>query len=237
MKYAHGVVSVTALLVLHCAAVQPRTRLAINIPAKAVVGEVFHVSVTVSRKIAPQDQQRAHVFVTVTSGNCEITFLPQRFDQIGDGHSRTTRNAGSELWLPVTVSSQQLEDGKARITGHYQIGSLAISSNPKLIEIVPPDPEVVNRHVQRLKECSEPSACLREIEYFKYVSSKLAADRLASLLPEYAHIPEAGDAVFIQQRRIDTSVLRRAAEAPNADSQRLRELARRLEAGISCPGE
>jgi len=235
MRYTNILVWITAILVFRCATVrQSPARLTIKVPPRAVVGEIFHVSLTLPQKIGSYDQQQARIFVTVTSGRCEITFLPQHFDHIADGNSRTPGVADREVWIPITASSQQLEYGKVLITGHYVVGSLAVSSIPKSIEIVSPDAEIVNRHVQSLKECSEPSACLREIEYFKYVASQQAADRLASLLPEYAHIPAAGDAVFIQQRRSDTSVLRRAAQAPNADGGRLRELARRLDAGISC---
>jgi hypothetical protein len=229
-------------LLTRCTSSGPdHSKLTLVSPPSAVVGEVFHVSLMLVDSRALSDIRSARATVIVESAGCRVAFGVQRFENLdalaesdeavpASRHDRT-------VWIPVVVSSQQAAEGAVFLRGNYDDGSTSIHSMPHALRLREPAAETLLQHSRNLEGCSDPAACLREIEYFRYVSYPDAADRLAALLPTYAHVPAAGEAVFAQRRSADAAALRLASREPNADAERLLDLANRLESGTACVGD
>jgi hypothetical protein len=222
-----NLLTLTAVAIVMLTGCVTTPRLAIDAPPSVTVGERFQVTLRTSPTTGA-----GHARVIVEGAGCRSTFEVQHFDRLtADGLSSTGGSDGP-IYIPVVVSSRQAE-GTVSVTG-------VLDDRPspaRVLSISAPKPAIIDQHARRLTDCVEPSDCLREIEYFRYVGDAGIADRLIEILPKYAHAPAAAEAVFMQGRAKDAKALRSAAGVPNVDATRLLSLAERLETGIRCPDE
>lgn len=231
--------TVAILLSTSCTVVTQNIQLSSYAPPSVIVGEVFHVSLTLSNLTSESVETSSGRFVVILeNGICRSTFVVQRLEEFGREVSGplsllapgSTRN----VTIPVIVSSHDASVGTLTISGTYESSELSIQSPKRRVIASEPDPITIDKHAHRLTTCSEPSSCTREIDYFRYVRRPDIASRLAELLHQYSYYDAAAEAVFAQGRPADAAALRSAAASNNANASRLLELADRLEAGVSC---
>jgi len=214
----------TIVLIVMLTGCATTPRLAIDTPASVTAGEVFHVLLKASPPTGA-----VHAKAIVEGAGCRSTFEVQHFDRLtGDGLS-STGASNDPIYIAVVVSSQQAA-GTVSVTGCLDDRR----SPAHVLSVSAPNPVIVDEHARRLIACTEPSDCLREIEYFRYITDAGVADRLIELLPAYGHAPAMAEAVFMQGRAADAKALRAAAGEPNVDATRLLNLAERLEMGVQC---